>query len=267
MYLDANEWSALLHTKAQAKGLFHLDVLIDGTLFSELQREALAALEPQPLQALLFEQTPEHARTLLGPLLVRLQLYEETHTQWLNAFTQQSYKKASALNLLSRWDFPELAAHLRACTQAQWSKGACTGILRYYDSRLFGTVSLMLDPPQRHYFHAPVIEWLWLSRDGRVRTVVGNPSAPGDIPTSVLSFSDEQMGYMQAWALAEQWHLEHRASGRHGFTAFEDWLHVLFEGHLAVRRERVLDADREAFVKQWLATNTPRNMLDDGRSL
>ena len=267
MYLDANEWSALLHTKAQAKGLFHLDVLIDGTLFSELQRESLAALEPQPLQALLFEQTPEHASTLLGPLLVRLQLHIETHTQWLNAFTQQSYKKASALNLLSRWDFPELVAHLRACTQAQWSKGACTGILRYYDSRLFGTVSLMLDPPQRHYFHAPVIEWLWLSRDGRVRTVAGNPSAPGDIPTSVLSLSDEQMGYMQAWTLAERWHFEHRASDRHGFTAFEDWLHVLFEGHLAVRRERVLDADREAFVKQWLATNTPRNMLDDGRSL
>ena len=267
MYLDANEWPELLHTKVQALGQFHLDVLIDGALFSESQRESLAALEPPPLQSLLFEQTPEHASKALGPVLVRLQLDIETHAQWLKAFTQQSYKKAGALNLLSRWEFPELAAHLRDCTQAQWSKGACTGILRYYDSRLFGTVSLMLDPPQRHYFHAPVIEWLWLSRDGRVRTVVGNPSAPGDIPTSVLSFSDEQMGYMQAWALAEQWHLEHRASGRHGFTAFEDWLYVLFEGHLAVRRERVLDADREAFVKQWLATNTPRNMLDDGRSL
>ena len=266
MYLDANEWPAFLHTKVLAKGLHHLDVLIDGTLFSESQRESLAALEPPPLQALLFDRTPEHASRALGPLLVRLQLDIETHTQWLKAFTQQSYKKAGALNLLSRWAFPELAAHLRDCTQAQWNKGACTGILRYYDSRLFGTVCFMLDPPQRPYFHAPVIEWLWLSRDGRVRTVMGNPSAPGVIPTSLLSFSDEQTGFMKAWTLAEQWHLKHRASDRHGFTAFEDWLNVLFEGHLAARRECVQDADREAFVKQWLANHTPRNMLDDGRS-
>ena len=266
MYLDANEWPAFLHTKVHAKGLLHLDVLIDGTLFSGSQRESLAALEPPPLQALLFEHTPEHASKALGPLLVRLQLDTEAHTQWLKVFTQQSYKKAGPLNLLSRWTFPELAAHLRDCTQAQWSKGASTGILRYYDSRLFAIVCFMLDPPQRPYFHAPVIEWLWLSRDGRVRTVVGNPSAPGVVPTSVLSLSDEQMGYMQAWALAEQWHIKHRASDRHGFTAFEDWLNVLFEGHLAVRREGVQDADREAFVKQWLATNTPRNMLNDGGS-
>ncbi|WP_158636746.1 DUF4123 domain-containing protein [Pseudomonas saxonica] len=266
MYLDASEWSEHLRKKAQRLELAHLDVQIDGTLFSESQRASLAALEPPPLQALLFEQTPEHANKALGPLLVRLQLDIETHAQWLKTFTQQSYKKAGALNLLSRWEFPELAAHLRDCTQAQWSEGACTGILRYYDSRLFGTVSLMLDPSQRHYFHAPVIEWLWLSRDGRVRTVAGHPSAPGDIPSAVLSLSDEQMGYMQAWTLAEQWHLEQRASGRHGFTAFEDWLHVLFEGHLAAWRERVQDADREAFVQQWLATNTPRNMLDHGRS-
>lgn len=266
MYLDASEWSEHLRKKAQRLELAHLDVLIDGTLFSELQRESLAALEPQPLQALLFDRTPEHASRALGPLLVRLQLSIETHTQWLNTFTQQSYKKAGPLNLLSRWAFPELASHLRDCTQAQWSRGTCTGILRYYDSRLFAIVGFMLDPPQRPYFHAPVIEWLWLSRDGRVRTVVGHPSLPGVIPTSVLSLSDEQMGYMQAWTLAEQWHLEHRASDRHGFTAFEDWLNVLFEGHLAVRRECVQDADREAFVQQWLATHTPRNMLDDGRS-
>jgi hypothetical protein len=82
----------------------------------------------------------------------------------------------------------------------------------------------------------------------------------------VLSFSDEQTGFMQAWALAEQWHVKHRATDRHGFTAFEDWLNVLFEGHLAVRRECVQDADREAFVKHWLVTNTPRNMLNDGGS-
>ena len=29
MYLDANEWPELLHTKVQALGQFHLDVLID----------------------------------------------------------------------------------------------------------------------------------------------------------------------------------------------------------------------------------------------
>ena len=111
MYLDASEWSEHLRKKAQRLELAHLDVLIDGTLFSESQRESLAALEPQPLQALLFERTPEHASRALGPLLVRLQLGIETHTQWLNTFTQRSYKKAGPLNLLSRWAFPELASH------------------------------------------------------------------------------------------------------------------------------------------------------------
>ena len=137
MYLDANEWPAFLHTKVHAKGLLHLDVLIDGTLFSESQRESFAALEPRPLQALLFEQTPEHASKALGPLLVRLQLDTETHTQWLRAFTQQSYKKAGALNLLSRWAFPELAAHLRDCTQA------CSVVLG-----LTGQAQLMAHSPE-----------------------------------------------------------------------------------------------------------------------
>ena len=71
MYLEASEWAEHLRKKALRLELAHLDVLIDGTLFSESQRESLAALEPQPLQAWLFDRTTEHASRALGPLLVR----------------------------------------------------------------------------------------------------------------------------------------------------------------------------------------------------
>ena len=266
MYLDAKQWLHSLNTQAQALALAHLDLLIDGSVFSDDLRKNLTGLEPLPVQALLFEHTPEQAIATQGPILVRLQWSVHAHQWWLDKLIHQRFKSSGVLALFSRWDVASLAAHLGGCTQAHWGRGANNGILRYYDSCLFHNVCEALNPDQRRQLHAPVIKWLWLDRDGRARTLVGDDTEPApttNVPPA-FTLSDEQVAYLQAWSSAEQWH---KAAGRHPFASLEAWLQHLFEGHLAAGRERVSVEGRESFVRQWLITHAPRTPFSDGKSL
>jgi hypothetical protein len=94
--------------------------------------------------------------------------------EWLGGFQTAFCDDSRVLALLSHWPIDALSEHLRYCTQAQWDNGARSGILRYYDIRLFKHISSLFWGEDNWNFHAPVISWHWIDRDQNEQALGGS---------------------------------------------------------------------------------------------
>ena len=262
MILSERDWPNSLQQHAEASDLEHLDILIDATGLDYPLLQRLDELEPQPLQALLFEGTPEHHLAEQGPVLIRLLWAQPQQVSWFGEFLMHARGQSRVLALLSRWPFEPLTEHLRYCTQAQWDRGTTNGILRYYDTRLFKHISGLFVGDDRRDFHAPVISWHWIDRDQRTQIIGGSQRELYEYttPNSLLMLDERQMDSINARALAEQWEGTHGPIKRSYPIGKEQRVAQVHLGQLAANFKRLQGEERQAFMVEWLVENLPETV-------
>lgn len=252
-------WLETLNGRAQAEKLQHLDLLVDGTALDYPLLQDLQALPQPPLQALLLEGLPEAALAEQGPILLRISLDNADHQAWLAKTAERLLQERRLLALLSTWPFAALARHLSQHVQAEWNQGRSSGLLRYYDPRLFLATCEMLDPQQSTRFHAPVITWHWLDRDGIPAQLPGMPRPPSDLqqPLPPLKLSNPQVASLLAWTSAELLRRDYALQPRdYALAKQESLIRHLVHAHLAADRAGCFDATRDDYVLDWLAANS-----------
>jgi hypothetical protein len=101
--------------------------------------------------------------------------------------------RRSLLALRSHWPFEALARHLGRCLEARL--GGVTGLLRYYDPRLFPLLfSHVLHPEQQQHWLRPAVFWSWLDRDGQGQRLAGTDDIPGPLERfEPIELSDHQV--------------------------------------------------------------------------
>ncbi|MEB0094440.1 DUF4123 domain-containing protein [Pseudomonas sp. CCI1.2] len=259
MNLSSRDWLNSLQEQAKASDLEHLDILIDATGLDYPLLKQLAELEPRPLQALLFDGTPEHDLAEQGPVLIRLLWAQPEQVNWLGGLLKQLHGQSRVLALLSRWPFEPLTEHLRYCTQAQWNNGAISGVLRYYDTRLFKHISGLFVGDDNRDLHAPVITWHWIDRDQRAQIIGGAQLKLYEYtkPTSPLMLDDRQMQSIYARGQAEQWEANHGPIQQSYPMGKEQLIAQVHIGQLAANSQRLEGEERRAFMVEWLAEHLP----------
>ena len=266
MLPTAKDWLNSLQQEARNAQLDHVDVLINGCGLEHLGLTALSGLTPAPDHAWLLATTPEHEMATQGPLLVRILLASEPQCAWLHGLLQAVHHQFRVLALLSRWDFDDLAAHLRGATQATWNKGTSSGVLRYYDTRLFRHFCELLDPHQLRHFHAPVIQWYWIDHDQRHSAMSGFDTHCADLqtPACALSLSDEQVTCLQALSAAVLWCKGYaKTPQEHGLATQEALIRCLLDIHRDMARQGLAKEAHEAFITQALSEFTPVTLTFD----
>ncbi|KPC53779.1 DUF4123 domain-containing protein [Amantichitinum ursilacus] len=178
-------WAQQLQQAAQAVGQQHLDLIIDQTGWHKAFTPILKDFNPPLLWCSLLAGTPHEALGDDAPLLLRLDLQDEAHQQWLEDLIEHFAGEPRLLALLSPAPFDDLAKHLRHCLQITWPDGE--GLLRFYDPRLIASVDDMLTPEQKTLFHGQTRMWAWLDRDGQPAWLAGQWSPmrrwPEQLPT------------------------------------------------------------------------------------
>lgn len=262
MSIPTDNWLAYLLQQAEDAKLSHLDLLIDATNFDYPLLSSLASLEPPMQLAQLFHGTPEANLADIGPILLRLSRHAHTHLSWLRDLLSSQDWHSHLLVLLSPWEFTALSQHLRHGTQAEWNAGKASGLLRYYDPRLFMAASDMLSPQQSRWFHAPVIAWHWLDRDRAACGLPGNHERHAQVPDPLprLSLSREQIASLQAWSAAEDYRRRWAIQPQdYGLAKKESLVRHLVHAQLAANREELHAIEqRDAFIRNWLDANSPR---------
>ncbi|MVW73969.1 DUF4123 domain-containing protein [Pseudomonas xionganensis] len=259
MNTSTHAWLESLKERAQANRLEHLDLLIDATALQYPLLNNLQALNQPPAQALLLEGLPEAALAEQGPILLRISLATTAQWQWLSEVDETLLSQQRLLALLSAWPFADLAQHLSQHLQAEWNQGRSSGLLRYYDPRLFLAICDMLDPQQSAQFHAPVITWHWLDRDGAPALLPGMPRSPSTLqqPLPPLQLSNPQVASLVAWTGAELLCRDYALQPQdYGLAKQESLIRHLVHGQLAADRAGCFDATRDNFVLDWLAQNS-----------
>jgi len=262
MNASIRDWLGNLKQQAEAKNLEHLDLLINATLLHYPVLQRLAELDPPPLHSLLFENTPEHALASEGPILVRVFWEQPAQMAWLGEFLTQFYWESRALLMMSYWPFEALTTHLRYCTQAHWDKGANSGILRYYDTRLFKHIASLFVGDAYHNFHAAVISWHWIDRDHNAQAIGGTYCKPNEFiaPQGPLMLDERQVRSANAWSKAEQWEQTHGLSKRNYTVGKEQLIAQIFLAQLAASDKHLKGQAHTDFIVEWLAQYLPENL-------
>ena len=143
--------------------------------------------------------------------------------------------------------------------QAEWDQGQNSGLLRYYDPRLFLGTCEMLDPKQAKRFHAPVITWHWLDRDGNEAHFPGLPQPASVLPTPLppLQLSNAQVASLMAWTSAELLRRDYALQPQdYALATRESLLRHINHAQLAADRAGRYDNTRDGYVLDWLAANS-----------
>jgi hypothetical protein len=259
MLSTAKDWLQKLMAEARSAQLDHVDVLINCTALPAPLLPALLELTPAPLCAWLFEDTPEQALAPQGPVLLRIALTSQEQCTGFAELLSAVHHHFCVLAIISRQPFDDLAAHLRASTQATWSDGSRNGVLRYYDTRLFRHFCEQLDPHQQSLFHAPVIQWHWIDHDSKAAVIYGFDSRKNGQPTlSSMSLSDEQVLHLHAVTAAIQWFKNGaRTPFEHGFTSREAMIRSLVAIHLEISLQKLEKQHHEDFIAKALDEHRP----------
>lgn len=248
-------WLGELQRSAAQATLPHLDLLVDATNLAFPLDECIAGLERSIQQSAILQHTPEHGIAHSGPRLLRLDRVDAEHMQLLTDLASTPYSNQHLLALTSPWDFHELSAHLGHCTQAEWNDGRSSGLLRFFDPRLFVAVSEALNP-QQAWFHAAAITWHWRDRDGDAQQFAGRfqRSAGRPSPLPSLRLERTQVVHLQAWSLAERYYSSNDIEPiDYGLNKREVLMRHLVHAQQAASRAGILDLDqRDQFIHGWL---------------
>lgn len=248
-------WLGELQRCAAQARLSHIDLLVDATNLAFPLNERAGELDRPIQQAAILRYTAEHGIADSGPQLLRLDRVDAGHVQLLRDLANAPRGNQHLLALTSPWDFHELSIHLAHCTQAEWNDGKSSGLLRFFDPRLFIAVSEALNP-QQSWFHAPAITWHWRDRDGEIQQLPGRCQRSSELPSPLppLRLERAQVVHLQAWSLAERYYSSNDVEPiDYALNKREVLMRYLVHAQQAASREGILDLDqRDQFVHSWL---------------
>ncbi|MDR8016677.1 DUF4123 domain-containing protein [Ectopseudomonas guguanensis] len=258
MNTNAVIWLEMLGERASEEHLPHLDLLVD-TTGSSYSLETLRALPTPPDQALLLEGLPESKLAEQGPVLLRFDWRDNGQRSALADLTATLFPQQRLLALLSPWPFERLAAHLAYHLQAEWNQGRSSGLLRFYDPRLFLAYCETLDPQQARLFHAPAYGWHWLDRDEAHAQLAGMPMPAREVelPEQMLQLNNPQVAMLVAWTSAELMRRDYDLQPQdYALAKRESLIRHLVHGQLAADRAGCAGAQRDEYIFDWLAKNS-----------
>lgn len=215
--IDPANWLRLLDAVCAKVHRTQVDFLIDQVGIDVPLLAGIRTMTPRMPWHALFDGLPEAGHTELSPLLVRIDLAQPLQRLWLEDLIEVFGDDARLLALVSTWPFQRLGEHLGQCLEAR--NGGVSGVLRYYDPRLFPLLfSHVLTPEQQQRLLHPALIWSWLDRDGILRRLAGASTAPARVETPApFELSDKQIDVLCCAADACA------ALGRVGVALPEDW--------------------------------------------
>jgi hypothetical protein len=261
MKLAIRNWLDTLKQQAEAHGLEHLDIVIDATNLDYPLLQRVGELDPAPQTVLLLEGTPEHALASIGPILIRVSCVQPLQMEWLGACLTEISGDSRGLVLLSHWPIEALAEHLRYCTQAQFNNGANSGILRFYDIRLFKHISNLFWGEDSWNFHAPVISWHWIDRDQKEQALGGSQYKLNEFtrPETPLMLNEGQVEAIHLWTKAERWEDDHGLPNRNYWIPKEQRVANIYLGLIEASNQHLKGEESKAFMIKWLAERMPES--------
>ena len=171
------DWLKVLEQSCDRFGITCLDVIIDQAGSDAPILPSVRSVEPPLPWHSLFSGLPEAAAQDLAPLLVRVDLTQPIHRQWLLGLMHALDGRSQLMMLASRWPFPLLTQHLGHCMEAD--NGGHLGLFRFYDPRLFALLfTHVLRPDQQQLLLRPAAFWSWQDRDGIAQFRLGGSASP-----------------------------------------------------------------------------------------
>jgi hypothetical protein len=187
-----------------AAGQDYIDVLVDQAGTEQPLQQALNQINPPLRWFALFEGTPEAATQEYSPLMMRLHFSVASHQRWLEQLVQHFFATPRLTFLISPLAFDLLATHLQTLSQVEWEEQ--TGLLRYYDNRVFPQLlTHVLTPEQQATFTDIALFWSWRDRDGESVWKTGSwtpEHVPNDAP-AMNNIDDAQVELMGCLSDAE----------------------------------------------------------------
>ncbi|MFP5428508.1 MAG: DUF4123 domain-containing protein [Gammaproteobacteria bacterium] len=172
------QWLTRLEQSCADADVPALHIIIDQARASRALLPSVVRVEPRLPWCYLFDGLPEPAALELAPLLVQVDLSQLMQRHWLLGLMQACDGRAQLLAPVSHWLFKALGEHLGRCLEAR--HGSVTGLLRYYDPRLFGLLFSHVLGPEQQAWLSPAVLWSWLDRDGQACFLPGAAEALGE---------------------------------------------------------------------------------------
>lgn len=189
----ATEWQEQIEQVCANVGIHQVDLLLDQTAWDNCAVPALQTLRPQIPWFSLFTGMPEENLLEQAPLLMRLDLTHWQHKAWLEELMTHCAADARLLVLVSPLPFDALSRALQLLSQMTW--GGQSGLLRYYDPRVFPLlVSSILSSEQLSEYLRVACYWGWLDRDNQPQWLQGIDQTQQNSPNvnGCLELSDQQ---------------------------------------------------------------------------
>lgn len=164
---NGKTWLQQATALCRTAGQDYIDVLVDQAGTGQPLQQALNQITPPLRWFALFEGTPEAATAEYSPLVMRLHWSATSHQRWLEQLVEHFAGTPRLTLLLSPLAFDLLSSHLQALSQVHWEEQ--TGLLRYYDNRVFPSLlEHVLTPEQQAAFNDIALFWSWRDRDDEV---------------------------------------------------------------------------------------------------
>lgn len=250
------EWVDYLVTRARDLQLPHIDLLVDFSGSPNIvtyQSSWLLGAHK------LLVQTPHENVSEEGPRLLRFDYEDQTQRGTLGFVLSHAAQQHRALVVLSDLSFEDLIAHFVRCVQIKWDDGDYSGILRFFDTRLFLPVINHLSTDNAGAILWPVQEWHWLNRDqNAVRLPLPADVKPPKQTQSVLQLNEAEVDALNLWHEAEVFRQKNLAElDKLGFDSQEALMQRLVAAQIAADQAQLFsEPERNRFLHGFLATPT-----------
>ena len=248
-------WMDKIRTTCQRAEIDHIDVIIDQCAVNFSVLPALTTFSNPMMWQSLYQGLPEDIYPEDAPVLVRVDLSDAEHVQWLNNLAAEMMESAPLLICGSCWPFEQLADWLRDCVAAQHE--GREGIFRFWDTRIFPFLfSHILDAEQQKQLLIPVLFWTWLDCDYQSSIRLGSGEIPeSDKSVVQLEFTDSQFEKLMCVSDTSQF-LRYESVPEGMFTNRQAEFTACYEAMLTATEQRIVfDDKRNDWVMAQVISN------------
>lgn len=249
-------WMDKIRTTCQRAELSYIDVIIDQCAVDFSVLPALTTFSTSVMWQSLYHGLPEDIYPEDAPLLVRVNLSDAEHAQWLHNLAAEMMESAHLLICGSCWPFEQLAVWLRDCANAQHE--GREGIFRFWDVRIFPFLfSHILDDEQQKQLLKPILFWTWLDSDNQPSLQLGDGEIPeADESVIRIEFTDSQFEKLMCISDTKQF-LSYESVPKGLFPNRQSEFFACYEAMLAATEQQILfDEQRSAWVMAQIISNS-----------